>query len=69
MKEKINDQSFDTFIVKLMDDANEAGYSAIFALIGKNAFRFGGVTPKIRKLLAEIKIYKSIASNIIARRI
>lgn len=38
-------------------------------LLGKKAFAFGGMTPKIRDVLRRSKILKNIASEIIAKRI
>jgi len=55
-------------MVKLVNDAFALSASPLIVLLGKKAFAFGGITPKIRDLLARIRIFKSIASNIIAKR-
>jgi hypothetical protein len=55
--------------MNLMDDANDISASPLVMLLGKKAFSFGGISPKIRDILGRIKILKSIASNIIAKRI
>jgi hypothetical protein len=51
-----------------MNDANDISMSPLVVLLGKKAFAFGGITPKIRDILGRIRILKSIASNIIAKR-
>lgn len=67
--EKINDESFDTHVKNLIKDAKDLPLNPLVLLFESFAFRFGGITANVRKMMKRIRDFQTIAQGIINKRV